>query len=102
MIVLTVLERAPARANALVLVLTLICSLSLSCTHGHALVFVCFQRIHRSAALFDHARGPCLPADPDAAGNAIARDGAAGRERVAGGCCAEQAAAALSRRLLRR
>ena len=92
MIVLTVLERAPARANALVLVLTLICSLSLSCTHGHALVFVCFQRIHRSAALFDHARGPCLPADPDAAGNAIARDGAAGRERVAGGCCAEQAA----------
>ena len=78
MIVLTVLERAPARTNALVLVRALICSLSLSCTHGRALVFVRFQHIHRRAALFDRARGPCLPADLDAAGKAIARDGAAG------------------------
>ena len=74
---------------------------SLSCTHGRALVFVRFQRIHRSAALFDRAHGPCLPADPDAAGKAIARDGVAGRERVAGDCSAEQSAAARSRLLLR-
>ena len=67
MIVLTVLERAPARANALVFVRALICSLSLSCTHGRELVFVCFQRIHSRAALFDRTRGPGRPADPDAA-----------------------------------
>ena len=65
--------------------------LSLSCTHGRAPVFVRFQRIHRSAALFDRARGPGRPADLDAAGKAIARDCAAGRKRVAGSCGAEQA-----------
>ena len=69
MIVLTVLGRAPARANALVLVLDLICSLAL--VYTWARVFVRFQRIHHRAALFDRARGPCRPADPDTAGKAI-------------------------------
>ena len=57
-------------------------------------MFLRFQRIQGSAALFDRVLGPGLPADPDAAGKAIARNGAAGRERIAGGCGAEQAAAA--------
>ena len=95
MIVLTLLERAPARANALVLVLALICSLSLVYTRARDCV--CALSAHPPPR---RARGQCLPADPDAAGKAIARDCAAGRQRVAGDRGAEQAAAARSRRLL--
>ena len=57
-------------------------------------MFLRFQCAHRSAALFDRARGQGRLADLDAARKAIATDSTAVRERGAGGCCAEQAAAA--------
>ena len=66
-------------------------ALRLSRVHTRALVFVRFQRIHRLAAPIDRARGLGRPADRP---EAIARDCAAGRERVAGGYGAEQAAVA--------
>ena len=80
-------------------VLSCACALSCVCVLSRvhkflrAPVFLRFQQARRSAALFDRAPCPGLPADPDAARKAIARDGAAGREHGTGGCGAVQAAA---------
>ena len=95
---LTVLERAQARANAPVFVCALMCLRSLVQVYTRARASVSafsgkFQRVHRSAALFDRALGPGRPANLNAARKAIARDGAAGREHGAGGCGEEQAVA---------
>ena len=57
------------------------CAWTLSRVHPFARgpVFLRFQRARSCAAVFDRARGPGRPADPDAAQKTISKNGTAGR-----------------------